>query len=168
MDIKYVNLTPHDINLYTGMAGDYIITFPATGEVARASERRVVVGTLDGATVGSVKVEVVEYGAVDGLPAPQPGVYYIVSGLVLAAAPDRPDLLAPGQPVRDAGGRIVGCKGWTSTPAFQPPEYVIDYSHATPEAGRAAWLASQEAAREEEVRQAVAKAAYEARKMRDD
>ena len=73
-------------------------------------------GDLDG-----VSVEVVVFGQVEGLPAPQPGVYYIVSGLVLSAASDRPDLLAPGQPVRDEAGRVIGCKAWTTTPAFQPP-----------------------------------------------
>ena len=159
MSIKYVNLTPHDINLYTGMAGDYIITFPATGEVARASERRVSVGKLDGATVDSVDVEVVEYGAVEGLPAPQPGVYYIVSAIVLAAAPDRPDLLAPGRPVRDAKNVIIGCRGWTTTPAFQPPPPKLTW--AIPN-----WTRS--AQEEEEIRRHAAKnAAYE-RKMRDD
>ena len=163
--ITFINMTPHAIVLHAehGFGQTEITTFPPSGEVARAAERRVEVGGL-----GYARVEKVEYGRVEGLPPVQPNVYLIVSGLVLAAAPDRPDLLAPGRPIRDEAGNIVGCKGWTCTPAFQPPEYVIDYSHATPEAGRAAWLASQEAAREEEVRQAVAKAAYEARKMRDD
>lgn len=164
-EIKFINMTPHPIVLRVehGFGQVEVTTFPPSGQVARAAERRVDVGGL-----GYARVERVEYGRVEGLPAVQPNVYLIVSGLVLAAAPDRPDLLAPGRPVRDDAGNIVGCKGWTCTPAFKTPEYVIDYSHATPEAGRAAWLASQKEAREEEVRQAVAKAAYEARKMRDD
>ena len=165
MDIKYVNLTPHPIVLHAehGFGQTEITTFPPSGQVARAAERRVDVGGL-----GYARVERVEYGRVEGLPAVQPNVYLIVSGLVLAAAPDRPDLLAPGRQIRDDAGNIIGCKGWTCTPAFKTPEYVIDRSHSTPEAGRAAWLASQQAAREEEIRQHAAKnAAYE-RKMRDD
>lgn len=164
MDVKYVNMTLHPVMLVEhGFGQVEVITFPPSGEVARTSERRVDMGGL-----GYARVEKVEYCAVEGLPPVQPGVYLIVSGFILQAAPERPDLLAPARPVRDAEGRMLGYRCWTCTPAFQPPPVVIDYSHATPDAGRAAWLASQEAAREEQDRQAAAKAASEARKMRDD
>ena len=157
-----INRTPHDVHLHVEYRDGRIevMTFPKTGEVVRVDERRTWAGIVEGG-----KVECVEYGAVEGLPDPQPGVYYIVSGLVLAAAPNRPDLLAPGQPVRDAEGRIVGCKGWTTTPAFgkfprPAPQW---YDNYVPQ-----WSEEQKRAREEEVRISSAKAAYEARKMRDD
>lgn len=111
----YINLTPHAINLHT--ADGSVQTFAPSGAIARAAETRASVGTLDG-----VAVELVSFGAVENLPAPQAGTFYIVSGLVLAAAQDRPDLLAPGQPVRDDAGRVIGCKGWTCTPAFAQPQ----------------------------------------------
>lgn len=48
-----------------------------------------------------------------GLPAPRPGTYYLVSTLLAAAHPERPDLLAPAtgpddDALRDADGRITG------------------------------------------------------------
>ena len=66
-------------------------------------------------------------GAVLGLPHPRPGVYYIVSALVLAQVPNRADVFAPGPALRDADGRVVGCVGLSGTPAFAaqrptPPE----------------------------------------------
>ena len=109
--MPFVNLTPHPINLH--LPDGSVQTFAPSGAVARAAETRTQRGTLDG-----VAVELVAFGAVDGLPAQAADTLLIVSGLVLAACADRPDVLAPGQPVRDDQGRVVGCKGWTCTPAF--------------------------------------------------
>jgi hypothetical protein len=109
--MPFVNLTPHPINLH--LPDGSVQTFAPSGAVARAAETRTQRGTLDG-----VAVELVAFGAVDGLPAQAADTLLIVSGLVLAACADRPDVLAPGQPVRDDAGRVVGCKGWTCTPAF--------------------------------------------------
>lgn len=48
------------------------------------------------------------------LTDPQPGVYLIVSMVVMQVATERArwtgDLLVPGEQVRDAAGRIVGCR----------------------------------------------------------
>lgn len=111
----FVNLTPHPINLHTP-SGD-VQTFAPSGAIARAAEDRTAVGTIDG-----VAVELVSFGAVDGLPQPAADTFLIVSGLVLSAVPTRADVLAPGQPVRDDQGRVIGCKGWTCTPAFAQPQ----------------------------------------------
>ncbi len=51
-----------------------------------------------------------KYGAVEGLPEYVPGVILIVSGLVVAALPERKDLYSPGGLVRDHTGAIIGCR----------------------------------------------------------
>ncbi len=51
------------------------------------------------------------FGEVEGLPEPQDDTLYIVSLLVRRARPYRGDLLSPGQLIRDAEGRPIGCKG---------------------------------------------------------
>ncbi|NBW12400.1 MAG: hypothetical protein EBR82_30645 [Caulobacteraceae bacterium] len=107
-----INLTPHPINLHR--KDGTVLTFPPSGAIARVSETRYRVGRILDADV-----EIVEYDKPQNLPDELPDVWYIVSGIVLAAAPKRPDLLAPGQPVRDDNGMIVGCKGWTTTRAFE-------------------------------------------------
>ena len=50
------------------------------------------------------------YGEVTGLPDPQVGVIYIVSGMVATAA-SREDVMSPGRPVRDIAGNVIGCYG---------------------------------------------------------
>lgn len=55
----------------------------------------------------------VEYGEVENLPDPHPGVYFIVSALVAnaARAQGRTDLFVPTRMVRNESGQIVGCLG---------------------------------------------------------
>lgn len=53
-----------------------------------------------------------EFGGITDMPPVIDGVFYIVSRMVLDAAPkSRQDLLAPGELVRDSSGNIIGCKG---------------------------------------------------------
>jgi len=116
-----INRTPHDIVILptSGTASDApILRLPAAprGEVARVEQTTNnvdgLVATVDGAVVPIGRAE---WGAVVGLPAPQPGVLHVVSVVVVEAAVDSGrdawDLLVPGDQVRDAGGRIVGCRG---------------------------------------------------------
>ena len=99
--VKVVNLTPHAItDAVTGT------TFPPSGEVARVSSTSVPVGTIMG-----IPVVRTTFGEVTGLPASVPGTVYLVSGMVLEAAP-RWDLIAPGELVRDGAGNPKGCKGF--------------------------------------------------------
>ena len=99
---KFVNLTPHTINeVVTGLE------IPPSGTVARVAASSTVVDNING-----VPIYTTTYGDVVGLPDSQPGVYYVVSGAVLAARPDRKDLLAPGELVRDNNGQPIGCKGF--------------------------------------------------------
>lgn len=58
-------------------------------------------------------------GETQGLPPVRRGVLLMVSGLVLSANPERPDLIAPGQLVRDENGRPVGAEGLSVGPLFR-------------------------------------------------
>jgi hypothetical protein len=108
---KLVNLTPHAIVL---MVGDVNITIPPSGIVARCASTRARVDTL---TVNEVQIPVnqIGFGEVQGLPAPQDDVFFVVSSLVANAAKGRSDLLTVDDAVRDAGGNIIGCRALART-----------------------------------------------------
>ena len=63
--------------------------------------------------INGIPIESVAYGEIEGLAEYQDDVYYIVSGLVAAAAAraGRTDCLAPGALVRDKNNPavILGC-----------------------------------------------------------
>lgn len=113
-----INLTPHEVAVFrqtgSSQAHQVIRRYPSSGAVVRFSQARTTIGVLDG-----VPVSTVVFGDLYGLPPEQPDVdvWYIVPGVVLAALPARPDLLAPAIAVRDADGRIIGCRGFDITPA---------------------------------------------------
>lgn len=100
-----VNLTPHEIKivLETGT-----ISIPSTG-IARVESKTVPCGQVDG-----IPVTKTTFGKVEGLPAEEDGVSYIVSRIVATAAlrenPGRMDLFVPGLQVRDEAGNVIGCK----------------------------------------------------------
>jgi hypothetical protein len=108
---KLVNLTPHAINL---MVGGTTITIQPSGVVARCATTRTQAGTLDVDGV-QIPVNVLGFGAVQDLPAPQDGVFYVVSSLVANAAKDRQDLLTVDDAVRDASGNIIGARALART-----------------------------------------------------
>lgn len=101
------NLTPHAVNL-VGDDGDVIRTYEPIG-LARAEQRSVVCGTLDG-------IELVKtvFGKVEGLPDYQEGVFYIVSAITANAAKAEgritADLLIVSDAVRNDQGQIIGCR----------------------------------------------------------
>ena len=106
MSDTFVNLTPHTLTVL-GDDGNVITDIPPSGDVARVDVQRTQTGTVAGIPVyDSV------FGNVQDLPAPQDGVFYVVSGMVRSAV-DRDDVLSPGALVRDDDGRPVGCKGFT-------------------------------------------------------
>jgi len=119
--VKIVNLTPHEVTVKTD-GGEIVI--PPSGQVARCAEKRSPAPALE-TEMGSIPVSRASYGAVEGLPDPQPGVVYIVSALVLAAVPERRDVFAPGPAIRDEEGRIIGCDGLSCSPAYleSAPDY---------------------------------------------
>lgn len=99
----FVNLTPHTITI---LNGDTRIEVPPSGTVARLIEITESVRMHDGVHLLSVIPETVE-----NLPAPAAGVLYIVSAMVREAAHDRYDVASPYTLVRDAEGRVIGCRG---------------------------------------------------------
>ena len=102
-----INLTPHPVNLYgnnpVGDGPKEVI--PPSGTVVRVAT--IELGTQLGK---SCSYELVEYGHLDGLPAPQDGTTYIVSLVAALAARGRDDLLAPYVEVRNESGTMIGCR----------------------------------------------------------
>ena len=116
-----INATPHTITIVSkkGVQQDskrqflaetveVVKEIPPSGVLPRVSMTNSPAGEIDG-----IPIESVVYGEIEGLPEFQEGVYYIVSGLVAAAAAKigRVDCLAPGALVRDKNnpGVILGC-----------------------------------------------------------
>ena len=102
-NFSFINLTPHQINPVGGEA------IPPSGVVARCAT------TTQEVAPGFFSTA---FGAVENLPAPQPGVLLIVSALVRGAVPDRADVVSPGELVRDENGQPIGCKGFSVNPGF--------------------------------------------------
>lgn len=105
---RFVNLTPHAVTL-CHPDGTPFLTTPPSPVPARCAASETLVATVP---AGRDSVEVVRavFGATEGLPAKEPGVLLIVSRLVAEANRDRADLVVPHDTVRDAQGRIVGCR----------------------------------------------------------
>lgn len=99
-----VNLTPHTINLFNADK-EHVMDVAPSGTIARVATSRAMVGEAAG-----VPLFRTDYGALDGLPAPQPDTIYVVSGLVRAAC-QRPDLYQPGELIRNEAGQPIGCVG---------------------------------------------------------
>jgi hypothetical protein len=102
MGVTLVNLTPHAVTV----AG---LTIPPSGTVARCREVSESRGTIE---VDGTLVPLVAkwFGEVENLPEPKDDTIYIASALTAQAAwaAGRRDVVCPGDPVRDAEGRIVG------------------------------------------------------------
>ena len=101
--MQFINLTSHDINeVTTGL------TIPASGRIARVKS-----STTKVAEHQQVPIYSSTFGAIEGLPEPQPNVIYIVSALALHAVPaDRQDVVSPGSLQRDPSGKPLGCCGF--------------------------------------------------------
>lgn len=100
---KYVNLTPHQITL-CGM------TIAPTAPAARVEVKKYRIDVLGYGVSGTVPVLRSHFGDVLDLPAPVPGTVYIVSRLVVEAAPKRHDIYFPELLIRDSEGRIIGAE----------------------------------------------------------
>ncbi len=99
---EIVNLTPHEVTI--SMWEDNPITIPSEG-VARVEEKNKHVHFLS----GGLEINQLAYGNVTGLPPCRPACLFLVSRIVMAALPERDDLVAPGDLIRDATGKILGC-----------------------------------------------------------
>lgn len=104
--MKFVNLTPHAINIVREDDEELIATIPPSGTIARVNMTRKQIGEVCG-----IPTFVTQYGEPTGIPEPSEDTIYIVSSLVVQALPDRPDVWAPGDLVRDGEGRVIGCVG---------------------------------------------------------
>lgn len=109
MEMEYVNLTPHAVNVIAE-DGTQILAVPPSGTVARIAETAIPVHK---AADGTQRVHVT-LGSVEGLPDRQVGVTLIGSMPLLmamaAAGLHRRDLVYPYGQVRDQAGRIIGCR----------------------------------------------------------
>lgn len=109
MTIHHINLTPHDINIFSA---DKILakTVKPDGTVARIETKLDYKFNLDGICYSTQKV-----GATIGLPNPiiQDGIktYFIVSAMVRESNPSREDLASPGELIRNDKGQPIGCLG---------------------------------------------------------
>lgn len=99
-----INLTAHTINEVTTGA-----VIPTSGRVARVKT-----STIKDTEFLGYPIFKTTFGEVEGLPEPEEGVMYIVSALCMNACPDRKDLLAPGNLMRNEQGQPVGCIGFRS------------------------------------------------------
>lgn len=102
--MQIVNKTPHALNV--SLADGSVRTIQPTLPAPRVSTKRIALDPVDG-----IPVDAVEYGAVVDLPDAVDGVVLVVSALVASACKGRSDLLIVGEAVRDADGKIIGCKG---------------------------------------------------------
>jgi len=94
--MKFINCTPHAITAVNNRGEE--VTFEPSGILPRVQNVISAREDLSGFTTQTSKV-----GDVTGLPEACDGVFIIVSGMVLAAANDRTDLVAP------ATGPADGC-----------------------------------------------------------
>lgn len=102
-NVKFVNLTPHKINVH--VSENSVIEIEPSGTVCRVTTKSVPAGWA-----GGIPAFRTELGEVVNLPEEDGDSIFIVSGMVAAAAP-REDVFSPGELVRDSSGRPVGCLG---------------------------------------------------------
>ncbi len=107
--MRIINLTPHTINLMDA-ENRIIARYPSEG-IARASSQRETAHTLD-INGHTVNINRAVFGSVEGLPAPQPDTYYIVSAITAKAAYGRDDLILTDSSVRNEDGQIIGCRSF--------------------------------------------------------
>ena len=105
MIMTVINVTPHTINV-VGQSGETLAELPPSGNVARVSVTRELVGQVAGLPVYHSR-----FGAVVGLPDEIVGTVLVVSAMVRLAVPLRRDVYSPGELVRGADGQPVGCRG---------------------------------------------------------
>lgn len=104
--MTFLNLTPHTIAIYKEGDVDTIKPFGFYPRVVLDQEE---LTKVDGVPI--IKRQAVE---TLHLPAPQEGIYYIVSSMVRMANPNRKDLVSPGSPIKDERGQLIGCTNFVA------------------------------------------------------
>ena len=116
--MRIINLTPHAVTLVTAN-GDEVVIPPEENPV------RIPTTTAPAGEVNGIPVVEERLGDADSvLPAPQPGVVYVVSRPVAERA-NRPDLLVPTQ-VERVDGRPVRARALARVAASSPRNAAAD------------------------------------------
>src|SRR5690606_15579775 len=116
--MRIVNLTPHPVTLVS-TGGDEVVIPPEENPV------RIPTTTTPAGEVNGIPVVEERLGDADSvLPAPQPGVVYVVSRPVAERA-NRPDLLVPTQ-VERVDGRPVRARALARVAAASPRNAAAD------------------------------------------
>lgn len=102
--MKIVNCCDHNVEI-CDTHGNIIKIYEPSGNWARVSHS-IRIRHIDG-----VPTKVRENKKIVGLPEPEEGTMYIVSNILMAACPDRKDLLSCGAKKCDKYGRVMG---WTT------------------------------------------------------
>lgn len=102
---KMVNLTPHTINIFDA-SGEMLVAIEPTKPAARCVAENKLQFRVNG-----IPMYRTSFGEVIDLPEPKPDTIYIVSLVVRQAMPKRLDLASPGELLRDADGKPIGCIG---------------------------------------------------------
>ena len=115
--MNIVNMTPHVLSIHLADGSVRTVDAPTDDQVrvfpnliARCTVARTLTGVRDG-------IEMWEsiFGAPSPLPESQEDTIIVVSSIYLsglrAHGQDRPDVFVPGEAVRDAEKRVIGCKG---------------------------------------------------------
>ena len=104
--MEIINCTPHPITVVDA-DNNVILALPKGEVVPRLSQ-----STKKVAMIKGIPITETTFGETQDLPAPNKGVFLVVSRLVLSANLDRTDLLVPNDLARDSNGNIVGCKSF--------------------------------------------------------
>lgn len=97
MTSKFINLTPHQINLFTN---EKEIVLPPSGQVARLKSEFLGNGLIQ----DRIDLEIID------LPEPRESLIYVTSSVVMAEACrlGRTDVVSPGGDRRNKSGQING------------------------------------------------------------
>jgi len=106
--MKYINCTPHTINVFAPENGEQIMAVDPSGAVARV-EVQPIYCSIDDAT--GIVYFTQNIGEIINLPEPEDDTMYIVSAQVRLALPGRLDLASPGEEIRNEAGQPIGCIG---------------------------------------------------------
>jgi len=109
--MKVINLTPHNVNVWFGE--DHTMSFPRSDNPARIAVTAEPIISIP-TQLGDIPVVRNVYGDIHNLPAPEDGVVYLVSIVVLTQCAGRCDVFAPDTSpdgvIRDSEGKIVAVK----------------------------------------------------------
>lgn len=113
-----LNLTPHAV---TVLLDGRPVVVPPTHPPARCQEALTPAGVID-TEAGRFPLLESSFGAVEDLPEPAPGVWYVVSRFVAEAVPLRRDVVVPARVDRDERGQVVSCRGFARVRPPAAPE----------------------------------------------